>query len=114
MATLNRFRFEWKALNEALNRIADVVNQNCPLEGDHISLSHNGNLGVAISVSAQTKKSPGGDQQSGGGATSIIWYGVKWQDVTMVDPSSCTQSTLTVLTKTGNADDVVVIGVVSG
>lgn len=102
-AFLKEFKFGWKALNAALNEIADAVNRNSPLEGDGIHLDEHGQQGV--SINATNAKGGGNQDQSGGGGgggtaptyTQITINGVQWKDVTIIDPATCAQSTLTVL-----------------
>jgi len=120
MATLLKpFRFAWKDLNDALNKIVNAVNRNAPLEGTGIHLDETGGQGVRINRQDSNSGNTGdtaAKQQQGSGtqdphllADSIEWFGVKWQDVTVVDPSTCAQSPLSVLIHTGNNNDSIVI-----
>ena len=121
MATpLKNVQMGWKGLQDVINRIIDTVNSQTPVEGSGINIEDSAN-GKIISVANQTGGGGGGDSSqtnAGAGAqdphllaTEIDWHGVKWQDVTVVDPSTCAQSTLTVLTQTKVDTDIVVITV---
>src|ERR1700746_245972 len=114
MATLKNVQMGWKGLQDVINRIIDTVNSQSPVEGSGIRIVDTDN-GKLISVAGETT-----GQGSGGGAQTqqgdphelvngLIWRTVKWQEVTVVDPSTCAQSTLTVLVSTGDVNDSIVI-----
>ena len=126
---LEEFKFGWKALNEALNRIAAAVNSNMPLPGEQISLDERGVLGVSINVSGQTHWATTNPQGTGGGGgaaaastqtVSLIAFDTNfnlikvnlltdgnsptpittnWLVVNLMDPVTCIQTTQIFLTK---------------
>jgi hypothetical protein len=112
-AFLKPFRFAWKELDEALNKIANALNNNAPLEGNAIHLDEKGGSGTSINWSDPKGKQANSSNQQQAQAdshqliTEMDWLGVKWQDVVIVDPVSCHQTTITVFTYTGNSNDVV-------
>lgn len=113
MGDLKHVAIGWKALAKIINGIIDQVNNDTPLEGDGIRIidTANGKL-ISTSALAQTGGSSAG---IGAGKTSqfatntLIWIGVKWQDVIVVDPDTCEQSTLKMLVSTEDAADYVYI-----
>src|ERR1700741_86279 len=111
---LTRVQIGWKGLEDVINEIRNRINVNQPLEGSGIRIEDSPGGGKLISLSPSPTTSSDNQQPATDPhllATEVDWHGVKWQDVTVVDPSSCAQSTLSVLTKTGNTDDVVIITV---
>src|SRR5215468_6921338 len=103
----------WKALNRIINRIIDTVNANEPLEGAGIRIieHQNGKL-IELSDTGTTSSPDRNQQQSAISDPHQLIYtitesGVKWQQVTVVDPGTCAQSTITVLTFTGNPNDII-------
>jgi hypothetical protein len=110
MATyLKPFRFAWKELHEALNKIADVVNSNAPLEGTGIHLDEKGGYGTSINATkTQSSDAPDSASQQGGGGAQVVWRGVTWQDIDVMD-SACNKTTITVLVYTGNSSDSIAI-----
>lgn len=115
MTPLKQVRIGWKGLENIINEIIDKVNISVPIEGDGIRIVDAPN-GKVISASSQpaSNSASGATTQVASQAHSTIdkisWYGVKWQDVTVVDPSTCAQSTLTVLVNTGDESDSILIG----
>jgi hypothetical protein len=120
MADLQRAQIGWKGLQNIINQIIDEVNKQTPLAGTGIH-TEDAVHGITISLANQTGSSTtSSDQTSTGGgggvqdphllATSVIWYGVKWQDVIVVDPGTCAQSTLSVLVSTRDNNDSITIG----
>src|SRR4029077_6518394 len=117
MATfLKPFRFAWKDLNDALNRIVDAINCNAPLEGTGITLDEKGGYGVSINRRDDKSGHPGDTQQQQGGGVPVTIQAfdadnnpvmltvmtdgsgfststLAWQPITMVDPGTCAQST---------------------
>ena len=108
---LAQVKVGWAGLEKILNRVIDRVNWNCPVEGAGIRIS-DGKSGKIIELaSAADGKSSGTSQAASGGAattTSVLWHGVKWQQVDVMD-SSCNRSTITVLISTGNSGDTITI-----
>jgi hypothetical protein len=117
MRTISTVQCGIKALEEVLNRIVAAVNARTVVAGAGLT-SQETPENIVISVAnkdddhGQQQQTPGG----GGGtqdphllATSVIWYGVKWQSVTVVDPTTCAQSTLSVLVNTGDNSDSITI-----
>jgi malonyl CoA-acyl carrier protein transacylase len=107
MATfLKPFRFAWKELDEALNKIAYAVNFNAPLEGAGIHLDEKGGRGTSINwTETKTSSAPSSASQA---AAQNIWHGVKWQEVDVMD-ANCNRSTITVLVYTGDSSDSITI-----
>ena len=104
----------WRGLENVINRIVEAVNGNDPIEGAGIRITalSNGKL-IEVASSAMTGNNPGSGN-AGGGQNHILvynttWSGVKWQNVTVVDPATCAQSTLSVLVNTGNPSDTVIV-----
>ena len=108
-AFLKRFRFAWKELDEALNKIADAVNNNAPLEGSGIHLDEKGGNGTSINrLDTKSTQANSSNPQGQGGTGQVIWSGVKWQSVDVMD-ANCNRSTITVLVYTGNSSDSIQI-----
>lgn len=106
----------WKALGNVLNRLVNVINANEPIEGAGIRISDGGKGGKIIETTAALGQST--TAQSGQGGTQsappnlvsgLTWHGVKFEPVTIVDPSTCAQSTISVLVQTGNNSDSITI-----
>ena len=115
---VGQVRFGWKNLEEVINGLIDAINANEPLEGQGVTVEDKTGGGKMISVMRQGKQpagTPAGAPTQGDGAQpqllradSIEWYGVKWQDVTIVD-ENCAKSTIKVLVSTGSDSDSIVI-----
>jgi len=108
MATfLKPFRFSWKELDIALNKIADAINFNAPLEGTGIHLDEMGGQGTSINrTDGQGSAAASSAQQST--APQVVWHGVAWQNVDVMD-ANCNRSTITVLVHTGKSSDAITI-----
>lgn len=118
MIPLEQVIIGWKGLQKIINRIIDHANASVPLEGDGIRIQETAN-GILISTAndaenvgptAASSGQSAGQQQNHSTIDKIEWTGVKWQGVTVVDPSTCAQSTLTVLVKTDDPSDSILIG----
>jgi len=111
---LSRVQIGWKALEKLINETRDRINANMPVEGSGTRIEDVAG-GKMISYSPGSTTSSDIQQPTTTPqdphllATGIIWYGVKWQSVTVVDPSTCAQSTLSVLVSTGNDNDSITI-----
>jgi|SRR4029077_9037449 len=96
---LNRISIGWVWLERTFNRIIDEVNQQKPIASSTIAVEESPN-GTLLKVVATQANQPAG---SSGAATKppapapVIWHNVAWQQVTVVDPVTCGQSTITVL-----------------
>jgi len=111
----------WRGLERIINQIIETVNSHEPIEGAGIRITEHKEVGKVIELAAladgKTPTSPTSPTSPGGGGTqqphlladSITWYGVKWQGVTVVDPKTCAQSTLSVLVYTGDDNDSIYI-----
>jgi len=105
---LKQFRFAWKELDEALNKIADAINFNAPLEGTGIHLDELGGHGISINRADQGDSGGGGSSQQKTAPPQVVWHGVAWKNVDVMD-ANCNRSTITVLVSTGNAGDSITI-----
>src|ERR1700751_4640029 len=119
MATLKNVQVGWKGLQDVINRIIDTVNSQTPVEGSGIRIVDTSN-GKLISVAAETSSQAsggGGGAQTQQGVTvpvtiqafdvnnnpvmlTVMTDGsgfgtstLAWQPITVVDPSTCAQST---------------------
>jgi hypothetical protein len=117
LATLKNVQAGWKGLQDVINRIIDTVNSQTPLEGSGIRIVDTSN-GKLISVASETTGGGGGGSGGGGGGSTQephllinaeILHGMKWEDVTVVDPVTCAQSTITVLRLTRDLNDSITI-----
>lgn len=96
---LSRISIGWGWLEKTLNTLIDAINVNQPLGSASIAIEQSPN-GTMLRVVDQTKdqqKQPAGG--GGGGSTgAVIWQGVSWKTVTVVDPNNnCAQSQISVL-----------------
>lgn len=91
---LARVSIGWKWLANHLNAIIDEVNLNTPLGSASITADQSPN-GTVLRVAQQNDQQAqqGGQQQP----QPVVWHNVGWITVTIVDPVSCAQSSLTVL-----------------
>jgi len=110
MKQLKKVEMGWRAMEGIVNAIVGAINENAPVEGDGIRITSDSRGSVISFSQASTGSSSSGSQakQGGGGGASILWHGVKWQSVDVMD-SACNRSTITVLVNTGNSGDVVQI-----
>jgi hypothetical protein len=97
---LTQVSIGWRWLERTLNRIISTVNQQKPLGSSTIAIEESPN-GTVLKVVNLNSDQPGG---SGAGAAQqqqkpqpVVWHNVAWRTVTVVDPVSCAQSTITVL-----------------
>jgi hypothetical protein len=87
----------WKKLRASLIAVETVVNANTPLRGEGISINETAG-GCMISLDKSTESAA--DRTGTGGTptySQITIQGVQWTDVTIIDPATCAQTTLTVL-----------------
>jgi hypothetical protein len=106
----------WRWLERTLNQLIDEHNKQRPLPSSTIAVEESPH-GTLLKV-VGTPQSQDKNQSQGTGsqvkhllATNLIWIGVKWQNVTLIDPANnCAQSTLRVLVNTGNSNDSISIG----
>lgn len=107
---LKEAKLGWKGLGLIINRIIARVNHNTPLAGDGILITE-GPGGMLIATAAAKNSGEGGSQGDKRlqalRTNTLVWVGVKWEDVIVVDPDTCDQSVLKVLVYTGNAADAV-------
>jgi hypothetical protein len=118
MRTISTVQCGIKALEEVLNRIVAAVNARTVVAGAGLT-SQETPENIVISVAnkdddhGQTGTQGGG--QGGGGmaftpTNQIIWQGVRFQNITVMD-ANCNSSTLSVIVSTGNNSDAVVINI---
>jgi hypothetical protein len=105
MKTLSSVKCGIKGLEEVLNRIVLGVNARTVVQGAGLTVNES-DSGVVISLAAHDDDQGQANTTAGGGGGSpsptysaITINGVQWSDVTIIDPASCAQSTLTVLAK---------------
>ena len=105
-------RIGWKTLRADINHLVDAINANQPVEGAGIRI-RDGAAGKVIETAVTEGNLPGNNASQSqttaqhGLTNYITWIGVKWVDLTTVDPVTCQQSTVKVLMYTGNASDTV-------
>jgi hypothetical protein len=92
---LTRVSIGWIWLERTLNGIIDTVNRQKPLQSASIAVeeSPNGTLLKVVGASESDQTSAGGGAAGG----PVTWHDVGWQQVTVVDPANCSQSTIKVL-----------------
>jgi hypothetical protein len=89
----------WQWLERTLNILIEEINAQKPLPSATIAVEEGPN-GTLIKVAGTPKNEPPG---SSGPSSStpkpqpVVWHNVAWQQVTVVDPGSCAQSTIIVL-----------------
>lgn len=104
MKTLSSVSCGIKALEDVLNRIVAALNQRTPVAGAGITINESGSGAVIALANKDDDQGQPQNQGGGGGGViqasgpyTIMLNGVVWKNVTIVDPVSCAQSTLTVL-----------------
>jgi len=107
MNTITKVDCGIKPLETVLNRMVSAINRRTVDTGVGLVKSET-ETGILISLANRDERS-GGAAQTGGGSATIAWQGVKWIQVNVVD-ANCNQSTITVLSWTGNAADTVTVG----
>lgn len=98
MKTLTVDKVGWKKLQTILDVFIKAINRATPLKGDGISLSETEN-GIIISIDLKSDDLAKVIDQILTGWLTFTWNGVAWQDLIIVDPATCVQSTIKVLTK---------------
>lgn len=98
---LTRVSIGWKWLADHLNTIIDEVNVNRPIGSASITTDQSPG-GTVLRIASPNNQQPSGGGGDGGGGQQpppqpVVWHNVGWVTVTVVDPASCTQSSLTVL-----------------
>jgi hypothetical protein len=91
----------WKRLDRMLNEVIRAVNQQKPLPSASIAIeeSPNGTL-LKVVGQGQDQAISGGAGGSGGGQQQpVIWHGVTWKNVTLIDPVTCAQTQAQILVK---------------
>jgi hypothetical protein len=91
---LNRISIGWLWLERTLNGIIDAVNSQKPLASTTVAVEEHP-AGTILRVTAPGDQSGTGGGGGGGGA--VTWHDVGWQQVTVVNPTNCAQSTIKVL-----------------
>jgi hypothetical protein len=102
---LSRIHIGWHWLERTLNGIIAEVNAQKPLPSATIAVEESPNGTLLKVVGAQNQSQPGAPGAPGPAAPTpptpkpppVVWHNVTWQQVTVIDPSSCVQSTITVL-----------------
>jgi hypothetical protein len=87
---LTKISIGWVWLDRTLNNIIDAVNSQKPLQSASIAVEESPN-GTLLKVVGT------GQGQPTGGGGPVTWNNVGWQQVTVVDPTNCAQSTIKVL-----------------
>ncbi len=103
---LHEIKTGWRRLDQPLNEVIRAINRQQPLPSASIAVeeSPNGTLLKVISTGRDQQPSSAGGGGDGGGGGPIVWHNVGWTTVTVVDPATCAQSSLTVLAqKTGSS-----------
>lgn len=96
---LSRISIGWGWLEKTLNTIIDAVNINQPLASGSIAIEQSPH-GTVLRVSKKEDQLPRGQHSAGGGGGggAVVWKGVSWKTVTVVDPNNnCAQSQISVL-----------------
>jgi hypothetical protein len=85
---LAKITIGWTWLERTLNAIIEEINRQKPLQSTTIAVEESPN-GTLLKVV--------GSSGSGTGGGPVTWHDVGWQQVTVVDPANCSQSTIKVL-----------------
>jgi len=96
--TVKEIKIGWKQLKTILEGIRNAVNHNQPLQGYGITL-HEGDKGTIISLHREGDGNQDQTQTQTGqipGLFQLTIYGITLKTVTIVDPTTCAQSTLDV------------------
>jgi hypothetical protein len=111
---MDRITIGWRWLEKTLNEIIDHVNRQKPLASATIAVEESPTGSLLKAVGAQSGPSQAGGAGGGAGyvdddSAYVKWgsypgviHGVSWKAVTIVDPSTCAQSTIQVLIKDPN------------
>jgi hypothetical protein len=99
---LSRITIGWHWLERTLNGIIAEVNAQKPLPSATIAVEESPNGTLLKVVGSQNQSQPGAAGAPGAAAPApkpqpVIWHDVAWQQVTVIDPSTCAQSTITIL-----------------
>lgn len=84
-------------MEHTLNTIIDEVNVNRPTGSATITADQSPGGTVLRLVGQNDQQAQQGGQQQPPPAQPVVWHNVGWVTVTIVDPASCAQSSLTVL-----------------
>lgn len=98
---LHKISIGWHWLENVLNSIIDEVNLNAPIGSASITTDQSPN-GTVLRLAQYNDQLQHPSTTGGGGPPQpqpqpVVWHNVGWVTVTVVDPVSCTQSSLTVL-----------------
>jgi hypothetical protein len=89
---LDRIHIGWHWLERTLNGIIAAVNAQKPLPSATIAIEESPNGMLLKVVQAQNQPPSTGPAQQ-----QVVWHDVAWAKVTVVDPTTCAQSSISVL-----------------
>ncbi|SRR5258708_4999529 len=102
---IERISIGWVWLDHTLNRIIDQINRQHPIGSTSVAIEESPN-GTLFKVAGAPQTDQASSNRGASGALKskpVVWNGVGWVTVTVVDPTTCAQSTLTVLAQKPNS-----------